>query len=123
VAILGVGVVLLFVFVSVGDAIDKKRAGARAGADHTVAANGSAPQAQPAAANGSAPQAQPAAANGSAPQAQPVAANGSAPQAQPVAANGVPANGAMVRPPELHLWTPIVAPPMSVRGEPRPIGL
>jgi len=99
VAILGVGVVLLFILVSVGDVIDKKRAGARAGAGHTVVANGSAPHAQP------------------------VAANGSAPRAQPVAANGAPANGVTARPAELHLWTPIVGPPIPMKGEPRPIGL
>jgi hypothetical protein len=99
VAILGVGVVLLFVLVSVGDAIDKKRAGVL-GAGHTVAVSGSAPQVYP------------------------VVVNGSSPREQAVVNNnGGPPNGVAVRPGELHLWTPIVAAPVSVKGEPRPVGL
>jgi capsular polysaccharide biosynthesis protein len=43
VAVLGVGVVLLFVVVSVGDAIDKKRAEARLGRRPPVAVEGNAP--------------------------------------------------------------------------------
>lgn len=109
VAVLGVGVVLLFVLVSLGDAIDRKRAEARGGAESTVATNGYAPQGNPVATNGAAAPAPPVATNG-------VAANG-------VAANGVAANGVAGRPSELHVWTPVVRNPASPKSEPRPVGL
>ncbi len=125
VAVLGVGVVLLFVLVSLGDAIDRKRAEVRDGSEPTAAGNGHAPPAHPVATGGAATPAHPVATGGAATAAHPVASNGAPTNGAATngATNGADVNGLAGRPSELHLWTPVVRSPASAKGNPRPVGL